>query len=199
MADSPIRVVAGLGNPGARYARTPHNAGFAWLDRRLAGTGGKLSPDRRARAETGEDPCGAVLVRPLTFMNLSGDAVRSVMRRRGLEAGELLVVHDEADFPPGVARLKLGGGAAGHKGVESVAQRLGTPLFWRLRIGVGKGAPGGDAGAHVLRRMAPADRLAVEDAIDRSIGVLPALAAGDMESAMRELHTPLPPPEGKGG
>ncbi len=192
---TPIRVVAGLGNPGARYARTPHNAGFLWLDRRLAGIPGGpglLTSDRRAGAETGTDPSGVLLVRPLTFMNRSGTAVAAVMRRRGLAPGQLLVVHDDADFPPGTARLKLGGGSAGHKGIESIAERLGSAGFWRLRVGVGKGPAGGDAGGHVLRRMAPADLRAVEEAVDRSIAVLPALLAGDAEAAMRTLHAPAP-------
>jgi PTH1 family peptidyl-tRNA hydrolase len=143
-------LIVGLGNPGAEYARTRHNLGFMvlerlLLDREKAGGLHKLSGRKnifalwKARfADAGGTWREWLLSRPLTYMNGSGEAVRAVSSYYRIAPENILVMHDELDLPPGRMKMKQGGGSAGHKGVESIAQLLGTPDFFRLRIGIGK-------------------------------------------------------------
>jgi len=192
----PIRMVVGLGNPGKQYEGTPHNAGFLWIDRYLARPENgavRLAESKKHEAETGSDPCGTLLVRPLTYMNLSGVAVAGILRNRPHGPDQMLVVHDEIDFPLGTARLKLGGGAAGHKGVGNIAERVGTPEFWRLRLGVGPAISGRDAADYVLGRLAPEGKALLASSIDRSLELAPLLFRGEFESATKRLHTAAAP------
>jgi PTH1 family peptidyl-tRNA hydrolase len=187
-----IRLVAGLGNVGREYAATRHNAGFWFADALAASLGaafareGKFSGDV-ARAGT------LRIVKPSTYMNLSGQSVAALAHFHAIEPAEILVVHDELDLPPGEAKLKLGGGVAGHNGLKDIRARLGTADFWRLRLGIGH--PRDSAFSeqavvdYVLRPPQAAERRAIGDAIDDALGVWQDIAAGDFERAMLVLHT----------
>jgi PTH1 family peptidyl-tRNA hydrolase len=127
-------------------------------------------------------------------MNLSGQPVQMLAGFFKIKAEEILVVHDELDFPPGVARLKQGGGIAGHNGLKDISQRLATHDYWRLRLGVGKPPAGREGADYVLERPPAEEKAAIDAAIEKSIAVLPPLLAGDMQGAMNKLHTEETPP-----
>src|SRR5687768_14471224 len=122
-------------------------------------------------------------------MNLSGQPVQMLAGFFKIKPEEVLVVHDELDFEPGTARLKQGGGIAGHNGLKDISQRLASHDYWRLRLGVGKPPPGIEGGDYVLQKPSAEDRAAIDAAVDKSIGVLPLMLAGDMQNAMLKLHT----------
>jgi PTH1 family peptidyl-tRNA hydrolase len=131
---------------------------------------------------------GLWLVMPQTFMNASGRAVQMLAGFFKIPPEEILVVHDELDFPPGTARLKQGGGISGHNGLRDISQRLGSHDYWRLRLGVGR--PAGDSGAdYVLDKPPAEEREAIEGAIARSLEVMPQMLEGDMQAAMLKLHS----------
>src|SRR6266516_888223 len=135
-----IFLIAGLGNPGPEYAETRHNAGFRFLDALLSGPGARLRHESRFHGDVGRvDVSGkdVWLLAPQTFMNLSGDSVSAFANYYKIPVGEILVVHDELDLPPGTVRLKIGGGNGGHNGLTDVTQKLGSPDYARLRIGIG--------------------------------------------------------------
>jgi PTH1 family peptidyl-tRNA hydrolase len=134
---------------------------------------------------------------PQSFMNASGRAVQMLAGFFKLKPEEILVVHDELDFQPGVVRLKQGGGIAGHNGLRDISQRLATHDYWRLRLGVGKPPPGTEGGDYVLQKPSPDDRAAIDAAIDKALGLLPQMLAGDMQGAMNKLHTEDKPPAKK--
>jgi PTH1 family peptidyl-tRNA hydrolase len=198
-----IRLVVGLGNPGKEYERTRHNAGF-WLVERFASANGiNLRKDVKFKALVGRmegasaGAAGAWLLLPQSFMNLSGQPVQMLAGFFRIKPDEILVVHDELDFPPGTVKLKQGGGIAGHNGLKDISQRLATHDYWRLRLGVGK-PPAGEEGAdYVLQKPSAEDRAAIEAAIARAIEVMPLLFAGDMQGAMLKLHTEDKPPAEK--
>jgi peptidyl-tRNA hydrolase, PTH1 family len=185
-----IRLVVGLGNPGKEYERTRHNAGF-WLVERFASANGVvLRKDSKFKALVGrQDSSGAWFLLPQSFMNLSGQPVHMLAGFFRIKPEEILVVHDELDFPPGVAKLKQGGGIAGHNGLRDISQRLVTHEYWRLRLGVGKPPPGREGADYVLEKPPAEERAAIEAAIDKALGVLPMMVAGDMQGAMTKLHT----------
>jgi PTH1 family peptidyl-tRNA hydrolase len=188
----PIRVVAGLGNPGRGYAATRHNAGF-WFADRLAS---KLGASFTHEAKFGGDVARAGdvrIVKPMTFMNLSGRAVAGVSRFFGIDADEILVAHDELDLPPGEAKLKFGGGTAGHNGLRDIQAQLGSASFWRLRLGIGHPrdtqAPEREVVDYVLKPPGADERGAIDEAIDRALDAWRDVASGEMERAMTLLHT----------
>ena len=200
MPHTPIRLIAGLGNPGRQHERDRHNVGF-WLVSRLAdqhrvalvkdakyhGLVGKLAASRGAN--TGE----VWLVEPQTYMNLSGKSVGGLARFFKIAPEEILVVHDELDFAPGVAKLKQGGGVAGHNGLKDISAVLGSPNFWRLRLGIGHPGDRSMVGDYVLGSPAPAERELIEAAMEKSMECLPLAIAGDMTAAMLKLHTQSAP------
>jgi PTH1 family peptidyl-tRNA hydrolase len=188
-----IRLVVGLGNPGKEYERTRHNAGF-WLVERFASANGViLRKDAKFQALVGRHE-QAFLLLPQSFMNASGRAVQMLAGFFKVKPEEILVVHDELDFEPGVARVKQGGGIAGHNGLKDISQRLASHDYWRLRLGVGKPPPGGEGADYVLEKPSAEDLAAINGAIDRSLAVLPQMLAGDMQGAMNKLHTEEKPP-----
>jgi PTH1 family peptidyl-tRNA hydrolase len=190
-----IRLIVGLGNPGKEYERTRHNAGF-WLVERYAQTSGiVLRKDPKFKALVGKTADGHWLLLPQSFMNLSGQPVQMLAGFFKIKPDEILVVHDELDFPPGTAKLKQGGGIAGHNGLKDISQRLATHDYWRLRLGVGKPPAGVEGGDYVLHKPSAEDRTAIDSAIDKSIAVLPLLFAGDTQNAMLKLHTEEKKPE----
>ena len=192
-----IRLVVGLGNPGKEYERTRHNAGF-WLVERFAQTTGfALRKDPKFKALVGKNAAGAWFLLPQSFMNLSGQPVQMLAGFFRIKPEEILVVHDELDFAPGVARVKQGGGIAGHNGLRDISQRLGSHDYWRLRIGVGK-PPAGEEGAdYVLQKPMAEDKAAIDQAIDRALQVLPEMLTGDMQAAIQKLHSGEPKPAEK--
>ena len=189
---TPIRLVAGLGNPGRGYAATRHNAGFWFADAVAAKLGVTLTAESRFAGDVGK--AGDIrIVKPMTFMNDSGRSVAAVARFFGVAPDAILVVHDELDLRPGEARMKLGGGVAGHNGLRDIQARLGSSEFWRLRLGIGhpreSEIPMQDVVDYVLKPPRPEERSAIQAALERALAVWSDIARGDMERAMMTLHT----------
>jgi len=185
-----IRLVVGLGNPGKENERTRHNAGF-WLVERFASANGiVLRKNPKFKALVGRhDASGAWFLLPQSFMNLSGQPVQMLAGFFRIKPEEVLVVHDELDFPPGTAKLKQGGGIAGHNGLKDISQRLATHEYWRLRLGVGKPPAGVDGADYVLQKPPAEERAAIDAAIQKALEVLPLCLSGDLQGAMLKLHT----------
>ncbi len=193
---SSIRIIVGLGNPGKEYERTRHNAGFWFVERLALARGVALKKDNHYQALVGKD--GALwLVMPQTFMNASGRAVQMLAHFFKVQPAEILVVHDELDFAPGTARLKQGGGIAGHNGLRDISQRLGSHDYWRLRIGVGRPAAGREGADYVLEKPPAEEREAIEGAIARALELVPQMLEGDLQGTMQKLHTRDKPVERK--
>lgn len=164
---SPFRLLVGLGNPGREYAATRHNAGFMVLDRLAAAAGITFKSEREWKAHlarTGD----LLLCKPMTYMNLSGRAVRAVCDFYRIEPAQVLVILDDMALPLGKLRLRPGGSAGGHNGLTSVMEHLGTKTVPRLRIGIGAAEPGAAVG-HVLGRFAPEEAEAFEKSLDRAV------------------------------
>jgi PTH1 family peptidyl-tRNA hydrolase len=190
-----IRLVVGLGNPGKEYERTRHNAGFWLVERFATANAVVLRKDAKFQALVGRhDSTGAWLLLPQSFMNASGRPVQMLAGFFKIKPEEILVVHDELDFAPGVARVKQGGGIAGHNGLKDISQRLATHEYWRLRLGVGKPPAGREGADYVLEKPPAEEKAAIDAAIEKSLAVLPQMLAGDMQGAMNKLHTEEKPP-----
>jgi len=209
----PLKLIVGLGNPGDDYERTRHNIGFWFVDElaRRQG-GGERAPVRSSRTARlldlfrSEPRHQAELVRihiadqevwlmkPQSYMNRSGGPVASVAHFYKVSAGEILVAYDELDFPPGVARLKLGGGAAGHNGVRDIAAHIGSE-FWRLRIGIGRPNARGQGSDHVLGRASGEDERLIRDTIAAAADTIPVLMQEGAQKAMNFLHSRDAPPQ----
>ena len=188
-------LIVGLGNPGKEYARTRHNVGqevVAELARRRGDTlksGRDNALVAESRIGTGDDEVRAVLAFPLTYMNESGQAVRALVRRYGIDdAARIVIVQDELDLPPTVVRVKNGGGLAGHNGLRSVVAHLGTQDFLRVRIGVGK-PPSREAGAgHVLSRMPSKQRELYDVAVQEAADAVELIVTEGVDAAMRRYN-----------
>ena len=186
-----IRLIVGLGNPGPEYEATRHNAGFWWVDGAARQLGGALAFDRNykgtvARINRAEGPVW--LLQPMTFMNLSGQSVAPLARFFKIAPAEILVVHDELDLAPGQVKLKQGGGAAGHNGLKDILAHLGTPAFWRLRLGIGHPGDRNQVIDYVLKAPRREEQEEIDRAIDRCLVAWPKLAAGDYAAAQQMLH-----------
>ena len=193
-----IRLIVGLGNPGAEYEDTRHNAGFWWVDQAARQLGGTLVHDPKyhgfvARVNRPDGPVW--LLQPLTYMNLSGKAVAPLARFFKILPDEILVVHDELDIEPGQMKFKKGGGNGGHNGLKDIQAQLGTPDFWRLRLGIGHPGNKGEVAAYVLRKPPAAERLLIEANVDESLKSLDLLLAGQMDKAMMKIHAKPPRPK----
>lgn len=188
----PSFLIVGLGNPGPAYARTRHNVGAELVERLAERAGADLSRARGqirvADAEVGGAP--VVLAVPTTYMNDSGRPIARLLRKQGLRPDRLVVVQDELDLPPGRARLKVGGGTAGHNGLESIQASLRSRDFLRIRIGVGKPPSKFEGADHVLSKMAPADRDLIDAAIDRALDAVEVLVRDGADAAQNALHAP---------
>lgn len=187
-----IKLIAGLGNPGKKHERDRHNVGF-WLVSRLAESQRvDLKSVAKYHGLLGKllRPSGDLwLLLPQTYMNLSGKAVGALARFYKIQPEEVLVVHDELDFPPGAAKLKLGGGVAGHNGLKDIAAQLGTQGFWRLRIGIGHPGDKNLVADYVLKAPPTSEFELIETALDRCMAISGLLLDGDMQAAMLRLHT----------
>ena len=187
-----MKLIVGLGNPGAQYAGHRHNVGFLAVDQ-LAGSG--WSRETRFKADivkvliAGGDRW---LMKPATFMNASGEAVGSFSRFHRLVPEEILIIHDELDLPPGAIRLKQGGGHGGHNGIRDIESHLGSPDFWRLRIGIGHPRTlnlNQDVAAFVLNAPRLEETISLDRAIDAIAKEIPSLVSGDIAAAQRRLHS----------
>ncbi len=185
-----IRLIVGLGNPGKDYERTRHNAGFWLVERFAVQSGLALRKDGKYQALVGRlSSNGAWLVLPQSFMNASGHAVQMLAGFFKIQPAEILVVHDDLDFAPGMAKMKQGGGIAGHNGLKDISQRLGSHDYWRLRLGIGHPGDKSVVAGYVLQKPSAQDREAIDAAIVRSIDVLPLCLSGDLQGAMQKLHS----------
>ncbi len=183
-------LVVGLGNPGEEYARTRHNVGAEVVERLAARHGGRLrhSKERALVDEVRVDGRRVALAVPLTFMNDSGLAVASLVRRFGVDTGELVVVHDELDLPLAALRVKEGGGLAGHNGLRSIRAHLHSTDFLRIRIGIGK-PPHQDRGVdHVLSRFSKRDRAEVDVTIEQAADAVEVIATEGVAAAMNRFN-----------
>jgi PTH1 family peptidyl-tRNA hydrolase len=194
---TPLRLIVGIGNPGSEYRATRHNAG-AWFVERLAqAVGASLGMQAKFQALVGSvranDGLDRRLALPQTFVNRSGQAVSALARFYRIAPAEILIAHDELDLKAGAVKLKQGGGSAGHNGLKDIAASLGTPAFWRLRIGIGHPREGAlseqEVADYVLHRPRLEEQQAIDDAIVRALAIWPSLEAGDTERAMHLLHT----------
>jgi peptidyl-tRNA hydrolase, PTH1 family len=191
-------MIVGLGNPGPDYARTRHNAGFFFVDELARRAGGTFRSEPRHHGDLAKIRLGDTelwLLKPMSFMNRSGGPVHSVTGFYKIPVESILVAYDELDFPPGVIKLKQGGGAAGHNGIRDVTAQMGDQ-FWRLRIGIGH--PGDRAAVlnYVLGRPSADDGRLIDEAISAGLDALPVLLAEGAPKAMNRLHTrnvPRPP------
>lgn len=184
---SPPRLIVGLGNPGVDYEDNRHNVGFWFIDQLAQRLRAPLAPQGKFLgrvARVGE----LWLLQPMTYMNLSGQAVAALARFYKIGADETLVVHDDLDLPPGSTRLKLGGGNGGHNGLKDIQARLATPDFWRLRLGIGHPGERDAVVGYVLKAPRREEQELIDRAIDRCLLAWPDLAAGDYAAAQRLLH-----------
>ena len=185
-------LIVGLGNPGKEYARTRHNMGeevVALLSQRL-GEKLKAGRDRALVAEARMDGQKVVLAFPITYMNLSGESVRALVRRHKVEdPARIIIVHDELDLPPGTVRVKAGGGLAGNNGLRSITQHLHTQDYLRVRIDIGK-PPSKERGAdHVLSRMSLSERQLLDESIVRAADAVEAIVTEGVDAAMQRYNT----------
>jgi len=193
-----IKLFVGLGNPGADYEATRHNAGFWWIDALAQQLGIRLVADKSyqglvARANINGETVW--LLKPQTFMNLSGRSVAAIARFFKIAPDQILVVHDELDILPGLLKLKQGGSHAGHNGLRDIHDQLGSADYWRLRIGIGHPGVKSEVIHWVLQKPTQAQRQTIEECIERSLKTVSLLLAGEMGKATMALHTkPKPAP-----
>ncbi|TXC66851.1 aminoacyl-tRNA hydrolase [Piscinibacter aquaticus] len=195
-----IRLLVGLGNPGAEYEATRHNAGFWFIDEVARTLKVSLVPERSyfglaARANTAHGPVW--LLEPMTYMNASGKSVAALARFFKIAPEEILVAHDELDIPPGLAKMKLGGSHAGHNGLKDIHAQLGSADYWRLRLGIGHPGVKAEVVNYVLKKPSAEHREAIDKSIEQAMSALDLMLAGEMERAMMKVHAkpqrPKPP------
>ena len=191
-----IRLFVGLGNPGPEYEDTRHNAGFQWIDEVAHGLKVQLVPERSywgLAARASVQGQAVWLLKPQTYMNLSGKSVAALARFFKIAPHEMLVAHDELDFEPGTVRLKQGGSHGGHNGLRDIHAQLGVSDYWRLRIGIGHTGVKSEVVHWVLKRPPQAERERIEDSIRHALKALPLLLAGDLDKAVQQINTNKPP------
>lgn len=190
-----IKVVFGLGNPGADYARHRHNAGFWFADELADQLRVRLLGESKLHAEIGRvgGSESLLIVKPTTFMNRSGQTVVAVLNYYKIEPEEALIVHDDLDLPPGVVRLKFDGGHGGQNGLRDTIAQLGHARFHRLRIGIGHPGRKELVTPWVLGKPNIADETALRSAIGLALTVFPLIREGQFERAMQLMHTPGKP------
>ena len=197
-----IRLLVGLGNPGAEYDDTRHNAGFWWIDTVVRRLGATLQYERGYHGLVARvnRPLPGIegpiwLLEPQTYMNLSGKSVAALARFYKIAPEEILVAHDELDLLPGQMKLKQGGSHAGHNGLRDMIAQLGSAAFWRLRLGIGHPGHKAEVVHYVLKKPSPTDRNAIDDCVTKSTDALDLLLAGEMERAMMKVHAKPPRPK----
>lgn len=189
---SPIRLVVGLGNPGREYEATRHNAGFWWLDGLAQANQASFRAEARFHGQLARMSVHdheVWLLKPQTFMNVSGRAVAAVAHFYRIAATEILVVHDELDLPPGIVKLKRGGGHGGHNGLKDIIAQLGSQDFWRLRIGIGHPGARSAVSSYVLHPPGKEEQALIEQGLQRAQRVAALVLEGKQEAAMLKLHS----------
>jgi peptidyl-tRNA hydrolase, PTH1 family len=197
MSGLALRLIVGLGNPGPEHADTRHNAGFWFVDRLVAQQGGSLRPHARYHGEVGRVTIGGRelwLLKPMTYMNRSGTAVRALTDYLGIAAAETLVAHDDLDLPVGSVRLKQGGGAGGNNGLKDLITQVGDG-FWRLRFGIGHPGDRNQVIDYVLRRAPAEEQTLLEVAVAAGAEAVPALITEGADKVMNSLHRREPAPQ----
>ncbi len=193
-----IRLFVGLGNPGAEYESTRHNAGFWWIDALARDLGVALVPERGYHglaARVSRHGHVLWLLEPMTFMNLSGKSVAALARFYKIAPEQILVAHDELDLPPGQVKLKCGGSAAGHNGLRDIQAQLGSADFWRLRLGIGHPGVKSEVIHYVLKKPSAEHHEAIHACIERSLAAVDLLVAGEVERATMKIHAKPPRPK----
>jgi peptidyl-tRNA hydrolase, PTH1 family len=190
--DLPIKLVVGLGNIGGEYEATRHNAGFWFVDELAAKLGAMMNEDKKMFGAVGK--AGDVrLLKPSTYMNRSGQAVAALANFFQVPAAQILVAHDELDLPAGEVKMKFGGGHAGHNGLRDIHAKLGSPDYWRLRIGIGH--PRDSVNAQqpvvdwVLQKPRNDERSEIDKAIAHALSAWKSCADGLMNDAVKIIHT----------
>lgn len=187
-----IKLIVGLGNPGREYDFTRHNAGFWWVDafaRMHQFTFKAESKFHGFAARSRINDRELLLLKPQTFMNVSGRAVGALAQFHKIEPRHILVVHDDLDLPPGQIKLKFSGGHGGHNGLKDIFAHLGTRDFWRLRIGIGHPGERADVANYVLNAPRREEMELIEHAMQRAQDVVPLILDGKLEAAMLKLHS----------
>jgi peptidyl-tRNA hydrolase, PTH1 family len=190
-----LKLIVGLGNPGEEYARTRHNAGFGFVEELARRHGGAFRLEPRHHGELARiklGPADLWLLKPMGFMNRSGEAVQSVAAFYKAQASEVLVAYDDLDLPPGVARLREGGGAGGHNGMRDVIAQLGQ-AFWRVRLGIGHPGDRDKVLGYVLSRPSIEDDILIRQSIADAADIVPLLIGEGPQEAMHRLHTSREP------
>jgi len=185
-----MKIVIGLGNPGRKYERTRHNAGFLAIDELARRLRFDLSGEKyHAVVARGRiDGVESMLIKPQTFMNESGRSVAAALRYTTAEVADLIVVHDELDLPLGTVRVKTGGGHGGHNGLRSIIDHLGSPEFIRVRIGIGRPEPGRDPAEYVLSPFLPEEQPAAAGAMTKAADAVQAIARDGLTKAMNAFN-----------
>lgn len=190
-----ISLIVGLGNPGQQYEHTRHNAGLMFLEALCQTQGGELRFDSKLFGASGRVTIGGHELRllfPTTYMNRSGQAVAAISQYFKIAPEQMLIAYDDLDLPPGTARLKSGGGHGGHNGIRDIVKALGTSDFQRLRIGIGHPGSSDQVLDYVLGRASRSEQEAIDEAITRSLDILPLLCEAQLQQAMTRLHTKAP-------
>lgn len=186
-----LKLIVGLGNPGPEYARTRHNAGFWFVEELARRLGAAFRSESRHQGELTRariDGNEVWLLKPMSFMNNSGTPTQSIANFYKIPPDSILVAYDDLDFPPGVVRLKQGGGAAGHNGIRDIAAQVGDQ-FWRMRIGIGHPGDRSAVLNYVLGRPSADDAGLIDEAIAAGLDVVPALMSDGGQKAMQKLHS----------
>jgi len=200
MAGLPLQLVVGLGNPGSEHADTRHNAGFWFIDELARRHEGWLKPEHRYNGDAGRVTVAGValwLLKPMAYMNRSGLSIRAFCDYLQLPSVQVLVVHDDLDLPPGIARLKQGGGAGGHNGLKDVISHVGED-FWRMRIGIGHPGNRDDVIDYVLKRAPAVEERLIREAVELAVSEFPRLLTDGAEQMMNRLHAKPPAQEAPG-
>ena len=188
MASSPVALIAGLGNPGPGHRDDRHNVGFWAVDALCRQEGVALREETRFKGCVGRAAAGYRVLKPMTWMNASGESVAACAAYWRIAPDAIIVVHDDLDLSVGTVRLKCGGGHGGHNGLRSVEQMLGSRNFVRVRIGIGHPGPGRDVSGYVLSKPPAADHEAIGRAIEAVLAELDVILAGNFSRAMNTLN-----------
>ena len=189
---TPLKLIVGLGNIGIEYTDTRHNAGFWFVDELAHQHKAVFKAEKKFFCDIAKVVINRReirLIKPTTFMNLSGQAVAAVAHFYRVHPDEILVVHDELDLPCGSLKIKQGGGNNGHNGLKDIQAKLGTPNFWRLRLGIDRVADKNQVVSYVLKKPTAEQQVKIDESIVRALDEIETIAAGDFQAAMNRLHS----------
>lgn len=189
---SKIELIVGLGNPGAKYEATRHNVGFWFVEQLARSKGATFRQENKFHGDTCQvniDGQTVRLIKPTTYMNHSGQAVRAIAQFYRIDVDSILVVHDELDIAPGELRVKQGGGHGGHNGLRDIIAHMGSKEYVRLRIGIGHPGQAREVTNYVLGRAGSNEQNLIEQSIDDALHYLPLIIAGELQKAMNHLHS----------